>query len=163
MPKGHWFSEPGTGSLLPGPSQNPCGTQATSQPQPHDSCPCPETHRHPCLWGLSQVLAPADTAYSKPSGPVGGSHLVLRRRSFGAWSRCAAGCGAGRRVGAEQGRGAAPGLTRQKNVCDAGRGLGSQLGLIWPPPTGWEVGGAPGEPLAMMGALPYCREREIIG
>lgn len=33
--------------LLPGPRQNPCGTRATSQPQTHNGCPCPETPRHP--------------------------------------------------------------------------------------------------------------------
>lgn len=144
LPKDHWLLEPGAVFLPPGPSpgRTPYGTRATSLPQPHDRCPCSDILvREPCPKFQPQpshrLLSTTSARRRLPPGTEKGEGALPVRGA-------GAGCGARGRLGRSGAwRGAAPGLTRQKNVCAAGRGLGSQPGLIWPPPTGWEVGALP--------------------
>lgn len=153
----HWFPEPVQSPRCPAAARIPVGRSNLAAPAPRSvpaqrpceprfrlASPCPSRGRH--------------TAHTRPPGPRG-SHLVRRRCWRGARSGCGAGTG-GPSVGSGPegggaGRGAAPGLTRQKNVRRRAGAGPRQPGLIWPRPTGLGGGVFPGEPPSLRGPSPW--------
>ena len=155
----HWFPELVQSPCCPAAARIPVGRSNLAAPAPRSvpaqrpceprlrlASPCPSRGRH--------------TAHPRPPG-----------RGAPTW--CGEGAGAvrgaaaepgpaGRRWGLGAGRGAAPGLTRQKNVRRRAGAEPWQPGLIWPRPTGREVGCSRVNPPVCEG-LPHGGLGEVSG